>query len=355
MAITLVGTASGSAANGGDVTITLPAGLAENDVVLVIGGNGNAGTSADIETAGYSTDAPHSVSQLDGIVGYKVMGASPDTVVRCNGGGNSADGVAYVVMAFRGVHASVVDAATQVTDQGGDPNSQSITTVTDGAAVISAFISEDASGSIVNPPTGYGNLVSVAQSDANPVSAGSAYRIKSPAGAENPTIWDTSFSGSADNISWTIALKPATPGVANDGVLASTGTSSVAFVGLQDASGRLESPLLSTISFKATALSGAPLSATGAGTASFTGNSLATSGAFSISGAVTPSFVGAIAQAGALSATGTITPDFSGRSLNDVSVSMTGSGAALFVGATTKLAHVLEAIESRGTATVTIS
>jgi hypothetical protein len=351
MAITLVGTASGSALNGDDVTITLPAGLAENDLVLVIGGTGSAGSDATIETAGYTTAAPYNHSDLSGIVGYKLMSSSPDTTVLCNGGGAASDGVAYVVMAFRGVHASIIDASVQVVDLGGDPNSPAITTVTDGAAVISAFISEDAWGTIVNPPTGYGSVVSVARPESNGVHAGAAYKIITPAGTENPGVWDTDFA-SIDNINWTIAIKPATAGVANDGVFAATGTSAVAFEGFQDADGRLESPLLSTIAFKGTAIDGKPLSASGTGTASFVGNSIATSGAFSMTGTGTLSGVGGLSGGAPFSIRGTITPEFSAGTINDVLFTHSGEWAVSFVGGTSNMTSVREVVESRGAATV---
>jgi hypothetical protein len=356
MAITLVGTVTGGATNGGDVTLDLSSiSLLENDVVFVVGGTGNSGTAATVETSGYTEILATATSQIDFTANYKRMGVSPDTSVVCNGGASSSDGVVYVAYVLRGVDTTTaMDATRTVNVSGGDPNTPSITTVTDGAWVFSVFTSESA-GVVNAAPTGYLSLLNIARGGTNPAQAGAAYRAVSPAGAENPSVWDTGFGAGTDYISASIAFRPAVAGLVNDGVFSATGTATVTIINDPQDEGLLEAPLLSTVSFKGTAAVSSPFSMTGTGTATWTGDSFSNQPVpFSITATANVSFIGAIAQAGAISATGTITPDFTGGSINDVLFAHTGTWTVSFAGGTSNMTSVREVIESRGAATVRI-
>src|SRR5512147_3049244 len=100
MAISLVGTASGQAADGANVTINLPAGLQQDDLVCVWGGiPGGNSVNPGVSTSGYTEDTdlvqhPY----LHCSFSYKRMGVSPDTSVTCLGDGSVFSGIAYVVM-----------------------------------------------------------------------------------------------------------------------------------------------------------------------------------------------------------------------------------------------------------------
>lgn len=315
MAISLVGTANNGATSGADVTVTLPAGLAENDIVLVMGGHGNASGSAaaSISTSGYAALTTSSLTDHYSFVSaWKRMGASPDSSVTGVGGGSGSNAAGYVVMVFRGVDTSTAIDATTTTDTGasGDPNSPAIVTATNGAAVVSCF-GKHAGASVNSGPSGYGDLVSESRTDTIAFLAGAAWKAIAVAGAENPAAFDVALTGQ----NWaahTIALRPAAIGINMDGAASATGTG--------------------TATFGSSATAASPLSATGTGTATFTGVALATVGAFSMTG------------------TGTVGFDATQAS----PFSATGSWAISFVGGRSRLSSVRDVIET-GKVTVSIS
>ncbi len=124
--IYLVGQASGSAINGGDVTLTLPTCL-ENDLVIVAT---NVAAISDLDismtTSGYTEVADlYSNDSADVNLGvfYKKMGAVPDTTAVTTGGGaDSERGVSAVALVFRTVDtATPMDVAA--TTSSGNSNS----------------------------------------------------------------------------------------------------------------------------------------------------------------------------------------------------------------------------------------
>lgn len=211
MAITYVGGATGSAVDGADTSaIALPT-LQENDIVLVAGGH----TGAASQTPG-PTDSGYAEIASVALVGNKYftvhrkrMGATPDTTVTGGGSGNANHGCSYVVMCFRGVDTTTSEDATATVAQASstNPDSPSITTVTNGAAVVS-LAGSIVSDSSVTVPTGYGDKVNISTSgETQDYSAAGAWITKATAGAENPAAWASWASGI-----WgaaTVALRPA--------------------------------------------------------------------------------------------------------------------------------------------------
>lgn len=355
MAISLVGTTKGSAANGANVDIDLTGlSLAQNDLVVVMGGFSNAGNSG-VSTSGYTepVDIGDTVT-MSLSVAYKLMGASPDTSVTCLGSGDTLDATSYVVMAFRGVDTSSPLDATSVAAAGvsGAVNSPSITTVTDGAAVISCGI-QTASDSTVTPPSGYGNAVVQNQSDSFSCTAMAAWKQISPAGAENPAAW--ADIASSTWVAASVALRPSSAGTIEDGVLSATGTATASF---DDGTLKVFAATgTGTASFVGAPFVDGPLSATGTGTATWDGISFATSGAFSITASGTLSAVGGLSGGGGMDATGTGTAAFIGDSINDASFAFNGvTATATLVGAGSDdiLANVIIEVESRGATRVSI-
>jgi hypothetical protein len=350
MAISLVGTAEGAIANGANVTIALPTCL-ENDLVCVFGGF-VADANAGVSTAGYTEDTTALSSGGTSSFSYKRMGASPDTSVTCLGSGDVLTATVYVVMVFRGVDTSTpIDAATPLPAKTfSAPNSPSITTVTDGAAVIS-FAYCDTEDAALTAPTGYGDKVDITLTEFFPAYAAGAWKLKSPAGAENPAAW-TAKAGFSH--AYTVALRPAAAGSFGDGALAATGTATASFddgtLKVFAATGTI------TASFAGAPFVDSPFGMTGAGTASFEGISLATAGAFALTGSGTASFVGGLAGSGNLSVTGTATASYGGASIYSAPAEFTASATAMFVAGESELfiSHVQEVIESRGAATVNI-
>jgi hypothetical protein len=214
VAITLVtgGAVSGTAGNGGDVTITFPT-LLENDVVFVAGGHSNrAANTPGPETAGYTSLVTHTAASPYFNVSWKRMGASPDADVVCHGTGNTADAAAYVAFCLRGVQSTGAPTDATTTTAGPttstNPNAPSISPSTAGAWVL-AF-----AGSAVNDGTpgtisGYSNHVqNTANDTGEDYSAAGATKEWSGVGAEDPGAWSTWASGA-----WyaaTVAVKPDT-------------------------------------------------------------------------------------------------------------------------------------------------
>jgi hypothetical protein len=310
MAITLVGTHSGSNNNGGDCTINFTA--IQNDVVLVMGGTAASGGDAGVSTSGYTEIIDTRNSSCELSVNWKRMSGSPDSSVVCTGSGVGTDATAYVVMVFRGVDTSTAIDATSTEDTGNNdkPNSPSITTVTNGAAVVSCFIQASDEPNL-SPPGGYANSIELNRSETKPVTVGAAWDAVA-VGAENPNPWDSATS--ARWVAATIALRPAAATIAVDAVLSATATANVSLVGSVGSS--------------------MMLSATGTGTATWTGQSLAI--------------------AGALAATGTATVAFEGEGGGFGAFSMTPTVTVSWVGGKEYMSSVREVIETRGAASVTV-
>lgn len=203
MAITRVGEAEASAINDGDVTLDLSGlSLLENDVVVLVASGGVSAPS--MTTSGYTATVVGTT-----ILAWKRMGSTPDTSAVVNITGiSSLFASAAVAIAFRGVDTTTaMDATiTSANSSGTNPDSPSITTVTDGAGVISAFGSFVADAA-VTAPSGYGDQVDIASTDTVPATAGMAWLTKASAGAEDPASWTNVSSGTW--AAFTVALRPA--------------------------------------------------------------------------------------------------------------------------------------------------
>jgi hypothetical protein len=215
MAITIVGTRQlGQDRNGADVTLTFDGTPAEDDVVVVIGGHGNDTGSDPIgpSTAGYTTedDTDDGADDWTGGVWTKVLGASPDATVVCQGSGQAADATVYASFVLRGVDtANIMDAVLVLTSRvtTDNPDPDSITTVTDGAWVIAAAIYRRNTVASVFP-SGYINTGSVGRVDTNRMGIAVATREIATFGAENPSAFTVGVSGNAQ-AAYTIAIRPA--------------------------------------------------------------------------------------------------------------------------------------------------
>lgn len=227
MALPLRGTAkSGTATNGGDPTLTFDTGAGaplEGDVVILFGGRGNSSDANAFGpiTSGYTEVASNSGTGVKFGVWYKVMGATPDTSVQCEGGGNAASAVAYGAFVLDGslIDAAIFDATATTVVQGARvPNCAAITTVTDGAWVIALYGNGlvDTSRGV---PSGYTTIVGNSANDSDDISIDAAYIEKAVAGAEDPGNWSTWSSGTGYGV--TLAIRPkaeehqlVTPGLA---------------------------------------------------------------------------------------------------------------------------------------------
>jgi hypothetical protein len=214
MAIQLVGYVSGTAQNGTDVTLDLTAltggiasAAADKDVVVVIGGFGGntPGADPDISTAGYTE-----LNTIGNFTAHwKRMTSSPDTQVVGVGDGEGKTGVGYIATVWRGVDISTAIDATTTSSTGSNssPNSPSITTVTNGAIVLSVFGSSG-NDLVDGTPVSYPFATYINTNDTDDAAFGiAAYEKLSGAGPEDPGAW--SLTGSASWAAFTIALRPA--------------------------------------------------------------------------------------------------------------------------------------------------
>ena len=220
MAISFVGSAEGSAQNGGDVTLDLTtiSGLAQNDLVIVaysIADTGDVDHNMAMVTAGYTEVADLWADDTDQTnlgVYYKFMGASPDASAVVDGLGGANAAVTAACMAFRGVDTTTpmdVSATTATGINTMDPDPPSISTFTEATSwTVIAVGSGYAGGGTTDTytfPAGYTtNAVDVSQDDPTATLTaltGMGYRTN-PSDPENP---GTMAASPVDNIAYSWA------------------------------------------------------------------------------------------------------------------------------------------------------
>lgn len=216
MALSYVGGATGTATDGNNTSVSLPVGTAQNDVVYCWHAYGDlSDKNVQLVTSGYTELADlYANDTRDTNAGLyrKVQGATPDSTVSANGGGNSSSAVATLVHVWRGADTTTPEDATTTTATGintGQADPPSITTVTNDAVVL-AFGACSADETVTNTPTGYSNLVTVDAVDAIRVTVVASSKSVATAGAEDPGVYTdlpttTSFSWCAA----TVAIRPA--------------------------------------------------------------------------------------------------------------------------------------------------
>lgn len=218
MAITLRGSGENSAIDGGDLTVTFPGGVAQDDQSLVTFGSSVAGApNLTFSTSGYTTlcnrDSgadPPSFGSPEILVGIKKQGATPDSTCAVLNAAGTSDSTVGEAQIFVGVDTTTaIDATT--TKAGGTgvaADSPSTTTVTNNAWVVSC-VAVAVTDTSVTKPSGYSNQVDINADDTRDVTCGMASVTKATAGAEDPGAW-SGFG--ADTQTWaaaTVALRPA--------------------------------------------------------------------------------------------------------------------------------------------------
>ena len=217
------------AGDGGTTVVNLPATL-ENDVwVLTVSGDTITGPlESDLTNQGWETIRFELAASPDFYVFKKRMGATPDTTVTITRSTTFHLGN-FIAQAWRGVDTTTSEdvAAVWVTPEGtsGDPNSPEITTVTDGARVISYGTQDDDSGTLNSGPSGYTDIIfnSTGTGTAGDTCQGMASTIVATAGAEDPGVWD--WSGDDGWNAGSIALRPAVAAISAE--VTGTATASI--------------------------------------------------------------------------------------------------------------------------------
>lgn len=219
MAITFVGSVTGTGASASFNISLSGLGLQQGDLVIVATGYvtvGGADGNPGVSTSGYTEIADlysNDSREAQFSVNYKLMGATPDTSVTCNGSGSASLGAAGIAYALRGVDQTTPLDVTSTTATGLDssiPNPPSITPTTSGAYVVITGCGTSQNIELgVTPPTGYSNgaFVSGAQSTAVHVACASK---EWTSGAEDPGAWTDWATSTVD--AWaaaTMAIRPA--------------------------------------------------------------------------------------------------------------------------------------------------
>lgn len=220
MAHSFIGSAGGNNINAGAITVTLPAGMRTNDLILVayaVGDDDFTQPTLALTTSGY-TEITSSTLSADGGTGgdgnlavfYKFHNGTDVDVVTTAAGTGTDSSTACQVHVYRGVHLlSPFDAtATTATGtSGGDPNPPSITFASGGTIVIAiGAVGSAAAVTLSSPPSGYtAPRAADVGNDTFDTAVQIAYNL-APATTENPGIFTDSGAGAA----WcavTIALR----------------------------------------------------------------------------------------------------------------------------------------------------
>jgi hypothetical protein len=190
-------------------TVSLPSGLQEDDIVVFIGGHNGTGSSGfgSAEVTGYTTIVRSQADPLSRYVGYKVMGATPDTtfdIGAASSSGTTNGGI--VIGAFRNVDTTTPFDVTRTTSTSSNSaDCPAITTVNNGCMILAGIVKDGSSSSESTPPTGY-TLVGFERSETlNRAAVACWYKLQSTAGTEDPPAG----SGMTGDFQITMALRRA--------------------------------------------------------------------------------------------------------------------------------------------------
>jgi hypothetical protein len=219
MAKAFVGRTSGSAINGGNVTLTLNSGLtggsgsavAEGDLVIV----GGAVPSGASGTPGWPGDwtvinnGSNSAGNGRLFTALKKMGPTPDTSVTFTGDGSGTSSVAAFAHVISGADYDDTVSPTTATGSSTDPNPAAITPDENNSAVVALAFSR-VNETAVTAPTNYNDLTfALGGSDTNDVSLAGAWRDGRSSGvSEDPAAFTAWATGSWRTV--TFVIKDAT-------------------------------------------------------------------------------------------------------------------------------------------------
>jgi hypothetical protein len=210
MAINLRGTpTTGSAINGGNITLSLPTGRVAGDVVVVFYAT-NAVSGGGTSSSGWTQIGSNLGATTRIQVFRKVMGASPDANIVLVGTTAAADSSSAIAIAFSGVNnATPEDAAVPqgATGSSTNPDPAAITPITTGAVAIAYAATSVVDTTGTSGPTGYSNFTQVSSSDTNSTTSYLAWKGALAGGvSENPSA----FTGvsTAAWAAYSVVLKP---------------------------------------------------------------------------------------------------------------------------------------------------
>jgi hypothetical protein len=209
MAIALVSTGSVvSSDTVNTIEVTPPASISDGNLLCMVG-YCDDNQALSTPESGWTKDSQVSNainSDSAGAFFYKVASSESGNYTLDMAG--PAGNMRGVIFQLSGQNATVID-ATSVTgaDAGLDSDTidpGAITTVTDGAWVLSIIAMNQSGGGALTVPTGYTKIAEAADAD----NFGVAYKLVSSAGSEDPSTW-SNLGATADSGYITAAIRPA--------------------------------------------------------------------------------------------------------------------------------------------------
>lgn len=216
---TYVGSTAASMNASGNLTLTLPGGMQQNDLVVITTGFSNTvDGDPGVSTAGYTevADIFGNDSQKSNMsVCYKFMGSTPDTTATCLGSQSSVLSTVAICQVWRGVNTTTpmdVTAVTATGINGAVADAPAITPTTSLAVVLACMLGTRPA-STVETPTGPANMTNFVNRGHGAASHSAFVCMASydwTSGAFDPDPLTTVAAGTS--ASWsavTLALRPA--------------------------------------------------------------------------------------------------------------------------------------------------
>jgi hypothetical protein len=189
------------------------------DLVVVFYGTGSNTTARTISVKSSYTN----LTQLIGndtydahlVVGYKVMGSTPDTSVIVSGTGSTADAGVVVVHVFRGVDQTTPLDVASVSSAGANSvlcNPGPITPTTEGAWVIAGGSGAHVDGTDSYSSSDLTSFLTAGANDTYDVTVGVGIKTDWVSGAFDPAAFTFSGTNAATSswVAYTLAVRPAT-------------------------------------------------------------------------------------------------------------------------------------------------
>lgn len=217
MAISFIGSTSGSAINAGSVTLTLPANMRVDDLILIAWSCGDddfTQPTLAMTTSGYAELTTSTLSADGGTAGdgnlavfYKFHNGTDTQAVTAASGTGTDSSNAVALMVFRGVARQdeggplEIAIQTATATSGGDPNPPSVSGFTEAtsAVVIAAAMSVSTTALSLTAPANYTtNALSVRSANETfAATAGLAYRLTGASDPEDPGAFTDNGAGAA--------------------------------------------------------------------------------------------------------------------------------------------------------------
>lgn len=209
-AISLAGSTGGGAINGGNVTLTYPAGsnaVGNVAICTVTLGTSRAQVLAVASSSGAAYSQIVSTIQSSNVrfgVFRRIILSTGETQATITGTGGSTDATSTVIHLFAAVDKTTPEdvTATSTNGSGTTPDSPSITVASSGDAIISAI--GIGLVSVPTAPSSFLNTAIGSATDTHPATSAAAWITNASTAAFNPAAW---ASTTATWISATIALR----------------------------------------------------------------------------------------------------------------------------------------------------